>query len=365
MPILFGLSVLTTPSVVDASPSWEEIPVCAPPTDRGPFDLPSIGLTDIYAEIFSYILGHKSEKSLEHYFNCWRKTDALQSDYLKKYKPMIQAAATATDIPFAVLACLFFRESQWDPKAASGTGALGFSQFLEGTWADQARYITSPAEIRSTAIASSLRTFIPKDQGLLDREVRKLEEIVRKNKGKPIRDDATLRSVQTSLAKIETAARSGKKAFSAKFYGELKYLIAITETAMSRRSQQAEYKHYIELRGKTKFSTKLPLGDESNRKDAEISIIFGALYLKHYVFGKKFGDTYSDATTDQWLIAAGAYNIGPGKIRCKSNDTIDACIIKMSFNEQNKEHMESIRNCVERGNSKPPRGNRPENAKCA
>ena len=71
---------------------------------------------------------YKNEADLDAYFYMYRKGCAANSPsyqaYLDHYKKYIKAAEEIYDVPFSALACLMFKESQFD-----NTARIGIAQF--------------------------------------------------------------------------------------------------------------------------------------------------------------------------------------------------------------------------------------------
>lgn len=89
----------------------------------------------------------KSPKEVLDYMNCYAsrnydpdpfgvtaKKEKITNSFceFKRAAPMIELAAKSAGLPFAVQACLYFRESQFYNESLSPAGAIGYVQFLPG-----------------------------------------------------------------------------------------------------------------------------------------------------------------------------------------------------------------------------------------
>lgn len=86
----------------------------------------------------------KSKEELQQYFACHistgvsntekRKRAARLKEFQTLYQPMIELGAQHFQMPYALTACVMFRESQFDPNATSNAGARGIAQFTADTY---------------------------------------------------------------------------------------------------------------------------------------------------------------------------------------------------------------------------------------
>jgi hypothetical protein len=319
--------------------------------------------------LIANLKGYKSEASVGKYMQCYarvggcpklnpkgmsaaeKKKNLVPCDllYEKKTRALVKSAAEATGIPFAILACLFFQESQWDRFSVSSSNAVGLAQLLSKTWDGMLTKINGAANVGNPYVASNLRMDIPKNGNTFDKQMKKIEDLYKSS----YRNGAL--SGKANLVQLNSLLTSLKGVKSARFQKNLKLYLSNVRNALDRIEIQEAVASYSKKTGK-----KPNLSDRTNPESA---VIVGATYLKTIVFKGIFGFDSSKATQDQWIIATGGYNTGPGNSPCDASMTANRCI-EVTIARENKgsttkvthessRHMRAIRNCSELGNKKP------------
>lgn len=298
-------------------------------------------------ELFKKLEGYKDSAAVDRYVECWKKSPELHRLYLTKYKPMIQRAADATGVPFAILACLFFVESRFDKNGLSRSGALGLTQFMPTTWRDQLRKLDPESvAVRNIYMADNIRKYVPKGSAL-DGKATEFETFFKEAmKDGKISESADLARLE-SLLKPFLSSKNPKLAEVAEQY------VSYIQAAQDARIYRNIYARYFERAGKTtpKLNLKEMVKPE-HRSDEELSIILSALYLKMDVFRGIYGREVRTPTRDQYIIATGGYNVGPAAIKCTTRMSADDCI-KITKPLETSNQMKSVRNCSEHRNQNP------------
>ncbi len=113
------------------------------PEGVGAFESSSIGRA-ILARGQSLTQSLKTKDELDRYFACHITTgsngnmraqnEARLREFNQNYRPMIELATQHFQIPYALAACVMFRESQFDNNAVSNRQAQGIAQFTAQTY---------------------------------------------------------------------------------------------------------------------------------------------------------------------------------------------------------------------------------------
>lgn len=287
------------------------------------------------------LAGYKSDADVDAYLRCWQDDRNLRELYEKKYRPLVHAAAAAANIPYPILACLFFRESGYDKDIRSHARppAVGIAQMMPETWTSMTGLLSGTAKADNPSVPKNLRAGVPSDGKPLDLTVKAIEAIYAKvPKGGSITDVDTFKRMQMLLTDYIKYRPEKKKL--AKSY--LNYFRDVRAHAEMMRI----FGEYRKAAG-GKIST-------DSRNDPIAAIGVGAAYAKAFVFDaviEKDG-RYRYPSYDRWIIATGAYNSGPGASKCDEAMTAEECIAATSVLET-KRHMAAIRNCSEQGNDEP------------
>jgi hypothetical protein len=256
---------------------------------------------------------------------------------------MIRDAAAASGIPFYVLECLIFLESKFDKNAESDVHAKGLGQVMDGTWKDiQKDLKPENAHVSNPYVRDNLSKAVKdSDSAEVKDAVERISALYERHwdpKARDLHGKANLIELRTQLdrlAKYPTFA--GRK--------DVAVYLENVRTALNRVYTQEIYADYLAARAKKGNSPP-----SKNLFDAEYSVIVGTIRLRR-VYKDLFDRQVADATHDQWIIAAGAYNTGPGNIVCKVNTSAAECI-HMTRNPETKGHMQGLKNCSEAGNWK-------------
>ncbi len=262
----------------------------------------------------------KSEGELRRYLECYSPNDAIFDDIDKKYLPLIESAARSYGVPKALLACLIFAESKFRTGAQSHTGAFGLGQHTKGT----AKHITTLLKPRSAQkIAEDYKLANSTDEDAarerkesvgVAREGIRVAKIKVMNRGFAVKWDeyyADLR--RRGLHKGEAPKVVNRHAL-------LDPAVAIGASGL--------YLHMMMTHLKTALDSDIIIG---NRRDR-------------------------DWNADILLVAAGAYNMGPGAASYVLNP-IDPPDRKawvealMKSNEETAKYIITIRNCITSGAS--------------
>jgi hypothetical protein len=303
--------------------------------------------------------GYKTRLELDRYFTCWKEDDNWHHLYFTQYKGMIEDAAKASGIPFQILACLVFFESKFNRKALSQAGAKGLAQTMPTTWDDMKDDLDPKnARLGNGRIVRHFELALEiakKNKKAIDPEIRDAVQQMRKiydekwDKDKwEMRDIDGLNSMKLQLERLEKFP-----AFEPK---DRRVSLTQVETALNRIYTQKLYADYVKARQARGDPSPLT----AQLFDAEYSVVLGAIRLRR-VYKDVFDRTVANGTHDQWVIAGGAYNIGPGKVRCKGDMSADECI-RITKDDENREHMQGIKNCSESGNKKNKQNKSPKGA---
>lgn len=302
--------------------------------------------------LFQNILGYKSPASVGRYMACWN-TPELDHLYVTKYKAMIQRASESTGVPFAVLACLFFIESGFDKGVVSPKDAAGLAQFTEKTWKTQVQKLNPAHAVAGNIyMAANIRKLTEKGSAL-DRKATEFTQIFSKLlQGGKISGSANLNQIAALLTPFLASESPALRTIVAEYLSNI-------HTAQDCLVYQKVYRDYFERAGKSPPNLSFnDLETPEHRHDPEVSIILGAMYLEMHVFQGIYGRAYLPHTPDRFVIAAGGYNVGPGKIKCPADMAATECIKQMEAANGGKEtettrQMKSMQNCSEHGNRNP------------
>jgi hypothetical protein len=287
--------------------------------------------------------GYKTKGELDRYFRCWGESEELFRIYQSEYRQMIEDAAFASGVPFSVLACLFFYESKFHKKAESPVHAKGLAQIMPGTWKDIKKdLIPENAHVSNPFVPANLKTAAKNES---EPEVK--DAVYRITALYERHWDEKKRELRGKNPLIELRMQLDRLAKYPEFAGRAHVRVYLQNvmTALNRIYTQEIYSDYLAARARDGKSP--PSADLFN---AEYSIIMGTIRLRR-VYKDLFDLKVADATHDQWVAAAGAYNIGPGAIRCKANTSADECI-RITATEETRGHMRGVKNCSETGNMK-------------
>jgi hypothetical protein len=110
----------------------------------GSFENSPIGRSILQGSDSGLAAALKTQDELDEYFNCHiatgvgeteqRRRQAHLQEYRTLYRPMIELAAQHFQMPYAMTACVMFRESRFNREAVSDIGARGIAQFTEATY---------------------------------------------------------------------------------------------------------------------------------------------------------------------------------------------------------------------------------------
>lgn len=295
---------------------------------------------------------YKDETELKTYFDCYLDSKNHLKTAESKYLPMIKTAAEAFELPPTVLACLFFRESMFNPRAKSKVGAVGLSQQMP----NNLKYISNLLTARSAD-----------DEAALAEISKKTPEEHREARGNQINLSSAQQEVR--LAQVK--------------YKNLR-LMRRWEKYFSTLNANGLHKGAIPRRLNTANIVNHP----------EIAIGAGALYLREILITFK-NNLHDKVETDQsgeesdpdlLLAAVGAYNMGPGgetivkgksrksgayafiyNVKDKNYSAWVAALKKA--NPETANHIKSIENCIRTSASgdafAPPAGTRVRDCKAS
>ncbi len=256
------------------------------------------------------IVPFKSEGDLRKYLDCYVVEPGRMKVVTEKYLPLIAQASKDFDIPETLLACLIFRESRFDIKARSGSGAIGLGQHLRGTMADISRVVGDDF------------SDIPKLQALHN----------------------TLSGRESSLSPQDIK--------------DMRY----AKTRMMGATQAAQWNNYFASLSAKRLHKGPPPKVVSTKTITTPSIAIGAtaFYLQSILihFQKTLDPSLSLEQSDKGsrnydalLAAAGAYNMGPGAASGMLEDIRPPNPKKWierlkKSNEETAGHILSIQNCL-------------------
>lgn len=300
-------------------------------------NLSAICQTKMFADLTkgakSFPENFKNIDELEGYFYNYRADceDAAHKNYLKEYKYYISAAAENFGVPEVLLSCLLFRENQFLKSRRSASGARGISQIMP----------------RTTKYISTIIKYSESEQD----EVEKYYKIVKNFNSKTAKGLATAKRAQ--------------------YYKDYEY----SRSIVKNHSLSQDWTRYIDKLKKIKaFKKQYPFApwigshptyfDIHRAEVPPLAIGASALYLKDILIHLAQGREQTLKDHPEQLLnlltaVSGAYNIGPGTAsRIIGNpppkDT-KVWIEKLGrASRETKSHMESIKNCMEKDNLKPP-----------
>lgn len=268
----------------------------------------------------------KSEGELRRYLECYSPTDAIFDDIDKTYLPLIESAARTYGVPKALLACLIFAESKFRTGAKSHTGAFGLGQHTKGT----AKHITTLLKPRSAKkIAEDYKLANSSDEDAakerkesvgVAREGIRVAKIKVMNRGFAVKWDEYYADLKRrGLHKGEAPQVVNRDAL-------LDPAVAIGASGL--------YLHMMMTHLKTSLDSDIIVG---NRRD-------------------------NDWNVEILLVAAGAYNMGPGAASyvlspIEPPDRKAWAQALMKSNEETAKYIITIRNCISSGAS----GSQPAN----
>jgi hypothetical protein len=99
----------------------------------------------------------KSNAEVLDYISCYRKSTSTFCAYKNNLATYIQLASEESGLPFAALSCLYFRESQFDAKVVSRTGALSLVQMLPSAVQETDLILDKAADTYRSRIIKLLR----------------------------------------------------------------------------------------------------------------------------------------------------------------------------------------------------------------
>lgn len=298
------------------------------------------------------LAGYKSAAEVDRYISCWQKAGPELTAYVNTYRAQIQKAAEIADIPFGILACLYFRESRFDKnvKSFANPPAVGIAQLRPDTWKAMMNIIEGEPALKNGNVPAQLRAGVPKNNGALDQVVKKIEALYLGHfKSGKLVGRENIERLHTLLLSYQSLRYGSKKSDSTIVDGYLEN----TRYAIDKFAIKRIYDQYY-------AGKKKPIAPEAT--DPTAAIVVGAAYLKVVVFRGVFekDHRWRYPSYDRWLIAVGAYNSGPNGSRCDAEMTVDDCIkVTEAFENdrhENSRHMSSIRNCSEHGNREPMSG---------
>lgn len=301
------------------------------------------------ADLSRNLAGYKSDADVDRYIACWTRPPS--KTYANEYRKLVKAAADASGVPFAILACLFFRESRWNPtiKSDAVPPAVGIAQLRPDTWAAMTSRLTGSVGVKNAFVPNNLRLGVKKDGKELDLLVRKVEALYAKSYRKPhgISEPEDLERLKEWLLAYQKLRKSTAAGGADEYLSNVDYALKSLEI---RKAYQA----YVGKTGRKPAAMAAA--------NASASIIVGALYLRSVVFPGVFEKDYryKIPSHDRWIIAVGGYNTGPGGSRCDAEMSMDRCIQVTAAREnerhENSRHMTAVRNCSEQGNRTPMPG---------
>lgn len=312
-------------------------------------------LTNITEEIQNFTNIFKSPSEVKNYLVDYRKDckDKYHKEYLEAYDDYIQAASKSFQVPYAFLACLIFKESQFNKDALSTVGATGLSQAMKGT---------------IDFISGILKTYTKKDYGIdnLKEDISEWEEI-ENSKGKAITKREKQMEEDARLAKLRLGLFDLAKQWKI-YIQNLKQTEAFNDR-YNHSPSGAFYKTSTGQSGTAIWKGEIPTYlDKQRVKIPPIAVGLAGFY-SHYtikLFKKELGEN-SVKGEDQMLtllaLASAGYNLGPTSITNKItkatsfNDGEIKDWEKAVYNKspmETRSHMESIKRCMQKGNNSPP-----------
>ena len=280
---------------------------------------------DAQSQVSSVYLGFKTEKEANQYFGCYHtSSDPVSAiNYTDHYRAMIRHAADSFGIPFSLLACLFYRESSYWQGTSSAVGARGLGQVMPETVPTLNLIIKSPSHSLEE-LQKKARTLLAlsRRRALTDRQQKDL-------------------AFFNSRIKVESQfelVREGWRAYWHQRHAPALLRAEALRMDGSSRSESEACNH------------------PSKPCAAEMGIVAGAALLKYYslLLGTP------ECTGDHWLIAVGSYNLGAARMAefAPREGPVQGVIDRLHAAgiDETVRHMESIRNCAQRGSWEPMAG---------
>lgn len=303
------------------------------------------GLFNKKPAVVEWSKAFKGEGDLHRYLECYAVEDGRYDAIAKKYMPLIEKASRAFEVPKTVLACLIFRESRFDMKAVSPTGAIGLGQMLPSTMDHMTKLLK------------------PVDQSFLARMKGILAKALPSGKEQAIKD----RAYAKTIVKNSEFTASWED-----YIGGLKSYYVKFNDSECRRRNPLNKKDPKKSEDARKKCLKRMNNDEHRTitvdnvtTDPAIAIGSTGLYLKTIL--KHFNETLKNAKVENGdeqspnfyllLAAVGSYNMGPGTAaeilkNVRPANAINWVEALKKSNEETAAHILSIQNCVEPASSK-------------
>lgn len=245
----------------------------------------------------------KNSDELEWYTNVYRKGCSLKhhKKYVKEYRKYIAAASKSFGVPEALLTCVLFRESQFDPTAESSTGVQGIAQMT----ASNVSYING----------------IIKRGDMSDKTIANYKKVV--ECGTDYKSWDPKDCAVAVVGKEENRATAVKKnyRYAKQVVNELYPLAQKWKSYFKEVEKLPEYKKFVKSRYNnyetpTRFSYKL-----GNRYPPN-AIGASALYLKSILEGiqeRAKSSLNKEEAKNALVVAAVAYNAGEGDLWSRVN----------------------------------------------
>lgn len=262
----------------------------------------------------------KNQQELNQYFDCYKTSSKLHQYYLNVLMPRIRVAASAFNKPYQLVACLMFRESGgWQANILSPAGARGLPQLMPSTYQD---------------IQNLLPTHLTEPKFKNRTPNRALANQNGCYTGRFALNDLELDRLKHSLAhkwRTYWIRRIPDCARARQLYGEC--------------PPPLKNVPYAEATSDPTIAAGL----------LSLHLDYSWHYMKGYRLPGEKWARYKDFM-DTYLVQAAAYNTGPGGTGCRLrvSDKLEVEINPENFVRETRNHMTSIRNCMEKGNWDPP-----------
>ncbi len=262
--------------------------------------------------------------------NKWPRFNSF-CHYKKTLLPQIALAAKVSGLPFAVQACLFFKESSFDPYALSNRGASGYVQFMPDTIKEMNAIVSTSLESLEKKIKDNENLIVEAQEKLKGKISKKTQLLNQKN---IIYYEALLVNLRAQFA--------AKKVWDKYWLGTPNAPESINKNSV-RCPQHAFALSVVKqtydlhfLNGK--YDEKVNV----NHPDDEALHING--------MGER----------DSALFLAGAYNAGVAGLaeKCGGLKSLDACLKKFPKpkppkRNETRDYITSIRNCSTKDSTEP------------
>lgn len=248
-------------------------------------------------EYIDSIASLKNTEDLEWYMNIYRKgcKDKYHEKYVTKYRQYIEAASENFGVPEALLTCLLFRESQFDPNASSFSKVEGIAQITGGS-------VNTINRIISSGQMSEKRKKKYKKIIECGPNIKKWDLSCRKN-GYVGSKKETLKGYWYAKSMIEDVVPLADRWKT--YFERIESFSDYQDDYMNNK------KRYRNYETPTAFTKKL------GNKYPPNAIGASALYLKTILEGiqeRTDGRLDTESAKEALIVTAGAYNAGPGNV---------------------------------------------------